>query len=130
MNIPEYLVYASKRYCNYKAIVAAIEQSCDDVEVKCYLVITMTFQSLFGIFYSKIFIRILIFAFIDHFQAPDGPLETVNIPLRMIASRLQTNGSLSNILTIKNKRFHQMNVLGKKNSKRIPGVTTVWKYLI
>lgn len=39
MNIPEYLIYASKRYCNYKAIVAAIEQSCDDVDVKFYLVI-------------------------------------------------------------------------------------------
>lgn len=38
LNIPEYLVYASKRYCNYKAIVAAIEQSCDDVDVKFYLV--------------------------------------------------------------------------------------------
>lgn len=41
MNIPEYLVHASKRYCNYKAIVAAIEQSCDDVDVKCYLVIIL-----------------------------------------------------------------------------------------
>lgn len=39
MNIPDYLVHASKRYCNYKAIVTAIEQSCDDVDVKCYLVI-------------------------------------------------------------------------------------------
>lgn len=38
LNVPEYLVYASKRYCNYKAIVAAIEQSCDDVDVKFYLV--------------------------------------------------------------------------------------------
>lgn len=38
LNIPEYLVYASKRYCNYKAIVAAIEQSCDDVDVKFYTV--------------------------------------------------------------------------------------------
>lgn len=38
LNIPEYLVYASKRYCNYKAIVAAIEQSCDDVDVKFYSV--------------------------------------------------------------------------------------------
>lgn len=37
-NIPEYLVYASKRYCNYKAIVSAIEQSCDDIDVKFYMV--------------------------------------------------------------------------------------------
>lgn len=39
MNIPEYLVYASKRYCNYKAIVAAIEQSTNDVDVKFFAVI-------------------------------------------------------------------------------------------
>lgn len=39
MNIPEYLVYASKRYCNYKAIIAAIEQSCDDVDVKYFTVV-------------------------------------------------------------------------------------------
>lgn len=38
LNIPQYLVYAAKRYCNYKTIVAAIEQSCDDVDVKFYLV--------------------------------------------------------------------------------------------
>lgn len=38
MNIPEYLVYASKRNCNYKAIINAIEQSCDDVDVEFYLV--------------------------------------------------------------------------------------------
>lgn len=36
MNIPEYLVYASKKYCNHKAITAAIEQSCDDVDVKYF----------------------------------------------------------------------------------------------
>lgn len=39
-------------------------------------------------------------------------METVNIPFRMIANKLPTNGSLTNILTIKNQRFHQMNVLG------------------
>lgn len=38
MNIPEYLVYASKRYCNYKAIIAAIQKSCDDVDVKFFSV--------------------------------------------------------------------------------------------
>lgn len=48
LNIPEYLVYASKRYCNYKAIVAAIEQSCDDVDVKFYLV-----SHSFGLFCSS-----------------------------------------------------------------------------
>ncbi|XP_031623287.1 probable cyclin-dependent serine/threonine-protein kinase DDB_G0292550 [Contarinia nasturtii] len=83
MNIPEYLEYTSKRYCNYKAIIAAIEQSCDDVDVK-------------------------------YFALPEAfPPETIHIPVRMIANRLPTNGSLDNILKIKNKRFHQMNVLGK-----------------
>lgn len=43
MNIPEYLVYASKRYCNYKAIVAAIEQSTNDVDVKFFAVIIKLF---------------------------------------------------------------------------------------
>lgn len=38
MNIPEYLVYASKRHCNYKAIVTAIQQACDDVDIKFYMV--------------------------------------------------------------------------------------------
>lgn len=48
LNIPEYLVYASKRYCNYKAIVTAIEQSCDDVDVKFYLVkLFWTFHCIF-----------------------------------------------------------------------------------
>lgn len=42
MNIPEYLVYASKRCCNYKAIVTAIEQSCDDVDVKYQSVNNLT----------------------------------------------------------------------------------------
>lgn len=46
MNIPEYLVYASKRYCNYKAIVAAIEQSTNDVDVKFFAVI-MKFKLFF-----------------------------------------------------------------------------------
>ncbi|XP_055295896.1 putative uncharacterized protein DDB_G0289263 [Sitodiplosis mosellana] len=82
MNIPEYLVYASKRYCNYKAIIAAIQQACDDVDVK-------------------------------YFSPAEDVIETVHIPVRMIAARLSTNGSLTNILSIKNKRFHQMNVLGK-----------------
>lgn len=46
MNIPEYLVYASKRYCNYKAILAAIEQSTNDVDVKFFAVI-MKFEYFF-----------------------------------------------------------------------------------
>lgn len=45
MNIPEYLVYASKRYCNHKAITAAIEQSCDDVDVKFFAVKFSQFDS-------------------------------------------------------------------------------------
>lgn len=42
-------------------------------------------------------------------------VEVVHIPFRMIAAQLQTNGSLTNILSIRNKRFHRMNVLGMSN---------------
>lgn len=36
MQLPEYLEYASKRYCNYNTIITAIEQSCDDVDVQYF----------------------------------------------------------------------------------------------
>lgn len=106
MNIPEYLIYASKRNCNYKAIVAAIEQSCSGVYVHFFQV--SLFQNIPIMTAIKTYSKLNCI-----FQASDELAETVLIPVQAILSRLPHNGSVKNILTIKNKRFHQMNVLGK-----------------
>ncbi|KFB39207.1 hypothetical protein ZHAS_00006547 [Anopheles sinensis] len=86
MNIPQYLLYMSKRDCNYKKLIEAIKSCCDEE--------TLDVQY---------------FPF-DPFS--DMP-EIVQISSCEIAKRWNANTNLRQIIHFKHKHFHTLNVLGK-----------------
>lgn len=111
MDIVQYLTYVSKQACNYKRTMAAIKQCCENVNVDFYLVnMILVFSSKERgqcCDYSQSAISL------HRIQGDDDFLEGVQVPLREIFLRLPASGDLKRILTIRNKRFHQMNVLGE-----------------
>ncbi|XP_055643269.1 uncharacterized protein LOC129779673 isoform X2 [Toxorhynchites rutilus septentrionalis] len=85
MSIPQYLLYMSKRDCDYKKLIDAIKSCCDDpLDVQYYP--------------------------LDPFS--DAP-EIVQINSAEIAKRWNTNTNLRQIINFKHKHFHTMNILGK-----------------
>lgn len=85
MNIPQYILHMSKRDCNFKKLIEAIKSCCED---------TLDIQ-----YYP-----------LDPFS--DIP-EIVQINSVEIAKRWNANTNLRQIINIKHKHFHTLNVLGK-----------------
>uniref|UniRef100_A0A182MKP0 Uncharacterized protein n=1 Tax=Anopheles culicifacies TaxID=139723 RepID=A0A182MKP0_9DIPT len=86
MTIPQYLLYMSKRDCNYKKLIDAIKSSCDD--------------------------ELLDIQYYPLHPFSDMP-ETVEICSSEIAKRWTANTNLRQIIHFKHKHFHTLNVLGK-----------------
>ncbi|XP_062545398.1 uncharacterized protein LOC134211977 [Armigeres subalbatus] len=85
MNIPQYLLYMSKRDCNFRKLIEAIKSCCDEpLDVQYYP--------------------------LDPFS--DTP-EVVPINSIDIAKRWNANTNLRQIINFKHKHFHTLNVLGK-----------------
>lgn len=85
MNIPQYLLYMSKRDCNFRKLIEAIKSCCDEpLDVQYYP--------------------------LDPFS--DIP-EVVPINSYEIAKRWNANTNLRQIINFKHKHFHTLNVLGK-----------------
>lgn len=85
MNIPQYLLYMSKRDCNFKKLIDAIKSCCDEpLDVQYYP--------------------------LDPFS--DIP-EVVPINSIEITKRWNANTNLRQIIDFKHKHFHTLNVLGK-----------------
>lgn len=85
MSIPQYLLYMSKRDCNFKKLIEAIKSCCDEsLEVQYYP--------------------------LDPFC--DAP-EVVPINSVEITKRWNVNTNLREIINFKHKHFHTLNVLGK-----------------
>ncbi|XP_055592970.1 uncharacterized protein LOC129744474 [Uranotaenia lowii] len=85
MNIPQYLLYMSKRDCNFRKLIDAIKSCCEDpLDVQYYP--------------------------LDPFS--DIP-EVVQINSSEIARRWHPNTNLRQLINFKHKHFHTLNVLGK-----------------
>lgn len=85
MNIPQYLLYMSKRDCNFKKLIDTIKSCCEEtLDVQYYP--------------------------LDPFS--DTP-EVVQINSAEIAKRWNANTNLRQIISFKHKHFHKLNVLGK-----------------
>lgn len=123
MDITQYLVYMAKLNCNYKLIMASIERCCKDVYVEFYPVYIFIyigfwqyFASIGSFFHSNLTMNHSKMTIVP-FQGTEDFLEGVQIPLHDIFSRISLNPNLKSILSIKNKRFHQMNVFGAYNKQ-------------
>ncbi|XP_035911096.1 uncharacterized protein LOC118511745 [Anopheles stephensi] len=86
MTIPQYLLHMSKRDCNYRKLIDAIQSSCDD--------------------------ELLDIQYYPLHPFSDMP-ETVEICASEIAKRWTANTNLRQIIHFKHKHFHTLNVLGK-----------------
>lgn len=85
MNIPQYLLYMSKRDCNFRKLIEMIKSCCEEtLDVQYYP--------------------------LDPFS--DTP-EVVQINSAEIAKRWNVNTNLRQIISFKHKHFHKLNVLGK-----------------
>lgn len=85
MNIPQYLLYMSKRDCNFRKLIDTINSCCEEtLDVQYYP--------------------------LDPFS--DTP-EVVQINSAEIAKRWNANTNLRQIISFKHKHFHTLNVLGK-----------------
>lgn len=85
MNIPQYLLYMSKRDCNFRKLIEAIKSCSEEtLDVQYYP--------------------------LDPFS--DTP-EVVQINSAEIAKRWNANTNLRQIISFKHKHFHKLNVLGK-----------------
>uniref|UniRef100_A0A1Q3F9V6 Uncharacterized protein n=1 Tax=Culex tarsalis TaxID=7177 RepID=A0A1Q3F9V6_CULTA len=85
MNIPQYLLYMSKRDCNFRKLIDTIKSCCEEtLDVQYYP--------------------------LDPFS--DTP-EVVQINSAEIAKRWNANTNLRQIISFKHKHFHKLNVLGK-----------------
>ncbi|XP_063700834.1 uncharacterized protein LOC134831112 [Culicoides brevitarsis] len=85
MSVPEYLLYVSKRNCNYKRLIDVIKTACQSpVDIHFY----------------------------PHEYSSPTP-EIVQIAIGEITQRWNRNTDLRPILKFKNKNFKSLNVLGK-----------------